>query len=212
MPRLPIYLLLDVSGSMSGEPISAVQSGIQSMVSTLSSDPQNNDIVYISIITFSDEARQIVPLTELSRFEAPQLSAQGRTCLGQALEFVASCAARDVVKSSPNRKGDYQPMAFLMTDGWATDEIEKGLTEFDKIKWGNVVACGAGNAATDELLKIAKDPRNVVALETADAASIMSFFRWVIDIVSSSSKSVGQENGDSPFELPPRPGEIKSML
>ena len=99
MPRLPIYLLLDVSGSMSGDPISAVQSGIQSMVSVLSEDPQNLDIVYISIVTFSDEVRQIVPLTELPRFEAPRLTAKGRTCLGKALEYVASCAANDIVKS-----------------------------------------------------------------------------------------------------------------
>ena len=100
-------------------------------------------------------------------------------------------------------------MVFLMTDAWATDEIEKGLAEFNKIKWGNVVACGAGNAATDELLKITK---NVVALETADSTSIMSFFNWVIDIVSSSSKSVGQMDSDSPFDLPPPPRNMKSML
>ena len=209
MPRLPIYLLLDVSGSMSGDPISAVQSGIQSMVNVLGEDPQNLDIVYISIITFSDDVKQVVPLTELPHFDAPRLSAQGRTCLGKALEFVASCADRDVVKSTPKKKGDYPPMVFLMTDAWATDEIEKGLEEFNKIKWGNVVACGAGNAATDELLKITK---NVVALETADSSSIMSFFDWVIDIVSTSSKSVGQKDADSPFDLPPPPRNMKSML
>ena len=209
MPRLPIYLVLDVSGSMSGDPISAVQSGIQSMVSTLSTDPQNNDIVYISIITFSDEVKQVIPLTELSRFEPPRLTARGRTCLGKALEFVASCAARDVVKSTPKKKGDYQPMVFLMTDAWVTDEIEQGLAEFNKIKWGNVVACGAGNAAMDELYKITK---NVVLLETVDNSSITSFFNKVIDIVSTSSKSVGLKDADSPFDLPPPPPNIKSML
>ena len=207
MPRLPVYLVLDVSGSMSGDPISAVQSGIQSVVSALKDDPTNEGVVYISIITFSDEVKEVVPLTELTRFESPELSAQGRTCLGKALEYVASCSKRDVVKSTPDRKGDYQPLVFIMTDAWATDDIEKGLSEFNKVKWGNVVACGAGNAATDELQKITT---NVVPLETADSSSIMSFFSWVIDIVSSASKSIG--DSDSPFELPPPPKNMKSML
>ena len=33
--RLPIYLLLDISGSMNGEPITAVQNGVQMVVSAL---------------------------------------------------------------------------------------------------------------------------------------------------------------------------------
>lgn len=35
MRRLPVYLLLDTSGSMSGEPIEAVKNGVQILVSTL---------------------------------------------------------------------------------------------------------------------------------------------------------------------------------
>lgn len=39
MRRLPIYLLLDTSSSMSGEPITAVQNGLDLLVSTLRQDP-----------------------------------------------------------------------------------------------------------------------------------------------------------------------------
>ena len=34
MRRLPVYLLVDTSGSMSGEPIEAVKNGVQVLVST----------------------------------------------------------------------------------------------------------------------------------------------------------------------------------
>ena len=39
MRKLPIYLLLDTSGSMHGEPIEAVKNGVDMLVSTLLSDP-----------------------------------------------------------------------------------------------------------------------------------------------------------------------------
>ena len=40
MRRLPVFLVLDTSGSMSGEPIQAVKNGVQMLVSALRQDPQ----------------------------------------------------------------------------------------------------------------------------------------------------------------------------
>ena len=183
--RLPVYLLLDVSGSMTGEPITAVQNGVQTMVSALMGDPQALESAYISVITFSNSAEQLVPLTELSQFTPPQLTAGGMTSLGEALKFVAQCADREVVKNTPEAKGDWKPLVFIMTDGGATDNVEKGLVEFRKKKWGIVVACGAGSGAdTDELSKITEA---VVSLDTTDSASIGAFFKWVSASVSCSS-------------------------
>mgnify|MGYP007025191231 CR=1 FL=1 len=41
-------------------------------------------------------------------------------------------------------KGDWKPLVFIMTDGEPTDDLNKGLAEFKKRKWGMVVACAAG--------------------------------------------------------------------
>ena len=38
--RLPVYLLLDCSGSMSGEPIEAVKQGIKALLSELENDAE----------------------------------------------------------------------------------------------------------------------------------------------------------------------------
>ena len=38
--RLPVYLLLDTSGSMMGEPIEAVRQGLRALVADLRGDPQ----------------------------------------------------------------------------------------------------------------------------------------------------------------------------
>lgn len=209
--RLPVYLLLDVSGSMTGEPITSVQNGVQIMVSALMGDPQALESAYLSVITFSNSAEQIVPLTELSQFNPPQLKAGGMTSLGEALKFVALCADREVVKNTPESKGDWKPLVFIMTDGGATDDVEKGLVEFRKKKWGIVVACGAGSGAdTAELSKITEA---VVTLDTTDSASIRAFFKWVSASVSTSSKSVGTANKEvsSLEQLPPPPPEIQIL-
>ena len=209
--RLPVYLLLDVSGSMIGEPITAVQNGVQTMVSALMGDPQALESAYLSVITFSNSAEQVVPLTELSQFNPPPLKAGGMTSLGDALKFVAQCADREVVKNTPAVKGDWKPLVFIMTDGGATDDVDKGLIEFRKKKWGIVVACGAGSGAdTSELSKITEA---VVSLDTTDSASIAAFFKWVSASVSTSSKSVGAANKEvsSLDQLPPPPPEIQIL-
>ena len=209
--RLPVYLLLDVSGSMTGEPIAAVQNGVQTMVSALMSDPQALETAYLSVITFSNSAQQIVPLTELNQFTPPELHASGLTAMGEALSLVAQCAETEVVKNTPETKGDWKPLVFIMTDGCPTDDITKGLAEFKKRKWGIVVACAAGSGADkDELSKITEA---VVSLDTADSASIAAFFKWVSASVSTSSKSVGNQNKEPSGldQLPPPPPEIQIL-
>ena len=69
MRRLPVYLLLDCSGSMYGEPIEAVKNGVQVLVSTLRQDPYALETAYLSIITFDSSAKQVTPFTELSAWQ-----------------------------------------------------------------------------------------------------------------------------------------------
>lgn len=209
--RLPVYLVLDVSGSMSGEPIAAVQNGVQTMVSALMGDPQALESACLSVITFSNSAEQVVPLTELSQFTPPQLQAGGMTSLGEALAFVAQCAEKEVVKNTPEAKGDWKPLVFIMTDGGATDDVDKGLVEFRKKKWGIVVACAAGSGANKQ--ELSKITEAVVSLDTTDSASIAAFFKWVSASVSTSSKSVGTQNKEPSGldQLPPPPPEIQIL-
>ena len=88
MRRLPVYLLLDTSGSMYGEPIEAVKNGVQTLVSTLRSDPYALETAYLSIITFNSSAQQISPLTELAAFQAPQIDARVKLLLILLLKFL----------------------------------------------------------------------------------------------------------------------------
>lgn len=108
--RLPVYLLLDCSGSMMGEPIEAVKQGVKALLSELRGDPQALETAYLSVITFDSSARQITPLTELMQFKEPEISAGGATALGGALNVLIDCVNNEVRKSTETQKGDWRPL------------------------------------------------------------------------------------------------------
>ncbi|HDC91792.1 TPA_asm: VWA domain-containing protein, partial [Klebsiella pneumoniae] len=121
MRRLPVYLLLDTSGSMHGEPIEAVKNGVQTLLTTLKQDPYALETAFVSVITFSSSAHQAVPLTDLLSFNLPSLTASGTTALGEALSLIANRIDSEVMKTTADTKGDWRPLVFLMTDGAPTD-------------------------------------------------------------------------------------------
>lgn len=212
MRRLPVYLLLDCSGSMYGDPIEAVKNGVQVLVSTLRQDPYALETAYLSIITFDSSAQQVSPLTELAAFQQPNIQASGCTALGEALALLSQKADQEVTKTTPEQKGDWKPLVFIMTDGEPTDDLNKGLAEFKKRKWGMVVACAAGSGANTDTLK--KITECVVSLDTADSATIKAFFKWVSASVSSGSMKVEATGAEATTlsELPPPPPEVNIVV
>jgi len=212
MRRLPVYLLLDTSGSMGGEPIEAVKNGVQVMISSLRGNPQAQETAYISVITFDTTANQIIPLTDLSSFQMKDIKASGGTSLGEGLKLLSNCIDKEITKTTPETKGDWKPLVFIMTDGNPTDSWQNGLSEFKKRKTGIVVACAAGTAADTNVLKQITD--NVVELATADSQSIAKFFAWVTASIGVSSTKV-EDSGKEVIglnELPPPPAELNIVV
>ena len=212
MRRLPVYLLLDTSGSMSGEPIEAVKNGVQTLISTLRSDPYALETAYLSVITFDSSSRQIVPLTELSMFQMPEIQANGATAFGEALSLLASKVSTEITKTTLEEKGDWKPIVFIMTDGGPTDNWQKGLADFKRQKFGMVVACAAGQGADTNILKQVTEI--VVQLDTADSSTIKAFFKWVSASVSTTSTKVetGGKEVTGLNELPPPPPEVNIVV
>lgn len=208
MRKLPVYLALDTSGSMVGEPIEAVKNGMKILTDALRQDPYALETAHLSVITFDSSARQVVPMSDLTSFTPPDVSASGSTCLGAALGLLAQKIDTEVTKTTADTKGDWKPMVFIMTDGGPTDDWRRGLAEFRKRKTGVVVACAAGGAADTSVLK--EITENVVTLDVADSASLKSFFRWVSASISQGSLKIdakGAEVGGL-NELPPPPPEV----
>ena len=209
--RLPVYLVLDTSGSMMGEPIAAVETGVQTLLSALRQDPYALETAYLSVITFDSNAKQLVPLTELTSFQMPSIQAGGTTALGDALTLLAKKIDSEVTKTSTEVKGDWKPLIFIMTDGGPTDNWQKGLAEFQKCKVGIVVACAAGQGADTNVLK--QITQCVVQLDTADSSTIKAFFKWVSASVSTGSQKVdGGAEMVGLGELPPPPPEVNLVV
>jgi len=117
MRRLPVYFLLDTSGSMFGEPIQALNNALSGMVNNLRSDAQALDSLWISIVTFDRDVKEVVPLTELVSFQLPEITCpqSGPTHTGKALEVLYQKVTNEIKKGSETQKGDWRPLLFLFT-------------------------------------------------------------------------------------------------
>lgn len=200
--RLPVYLLLDCSGSMGGEPIEAVKQGIKTLISELKGDPQALETSFLSIITFDSTVRQITPLTELMLFKEPELRANGATALGGALKLLAECIKNEVQTANSTKKGDWKPLVYLMTDGVPTDNLDEGIEALKDVPISNFIACGAGAYAKPETLK--KITNNVIMMNNLTAGDMAQFFAWVSSSIKMTSSSIDARAGEA-APLPPPP-------
>ena len=183
--RLPVYLLLDCSGSMSGEPIEAVKQGIKALLTELKGDPQALETACLSVITFNSTARQISPLTELMLFKEPELTAGGATALGGALHVLADCIRTEVRTSTATQKGDWKPLEFLLTDGAPTDNHDEGIEALKSVSTGNIIACAAGaNANTNTLRKITNNVLMMNNLTAGDLALLRAYAEQCVVVLA----------------------------
>ncbi|MDR2346245.1 MAG: VWA domain-containing protein [Planctomycetaceae bacterium] len=198
MRKLPIYFVLDTSESMVGEPINAVVQGLVTMLGVLRKDPYALESAYLSVITFGTEAKQLVPLTELSQFQVPKLILGSGTSLGAALLLLEKRIAVEVTKSTAQVKGDYKPLVFLMTDGEPTDRWETIADKFLKNRSLQLVAIGCGPDTNLNTLR--RITELVITGAEANQETLAKFFKWVSASVATASQSV-DKTGESKISL-----------
>ena len=211
MRRLPVYFLLDTSGSMNGEPIQALNNALSGMINTLRSDAQASETLWISIITFDKEVKEVAPLTELQSFQLPEISCppSGPTNTGKALELLFEKVNSEVRKGTPTQKGDWRPLLFIFTDGKPSDPLlySEMIPKIKSLNLGAIVGCAAGIRGNNAKLKELTD--NVVHLDTADSSTLKQFFKWVSDTIEQGNKSMGTTDS---VTLPPTPQEVNIVI
>lgn len=228
-PRLPIYILIDCSGSMI-RLMPTVQSSLGKIVSVLKYDqraaePGGAGEAYISLIPFNDDAWQ-TPLTGLRDFQLPVLQALGKTQLGMALQKLNAALDHDLV---PNQEqpdgstqyGDYRPLVFLITDGAPS---KPNPAHPEQVDWQpqarilrsrrsprplHIVALAIGPEADVAVLQQIADDNKVVMV-TGDPEqleqALMDYFDWMKDTVAATRDAYTTLHGTPPdYSLPPFP-------
>jgi uncharacterized protein YegL len=211
MRRLPVYFLLDTSGSMNGEPIQALNNALSGMINTLRSDAQALDSLWISIITFDREVKEIVPLTELADFQLPEITCpqSGPRHTGKAMEVLYEKVKNEVRKSTATQKGDWRPLLFLFTVGSPNDSMNfvEMIPKIKSLNFGVIVSCAAGYIKDDKLLKQLTE--TVVHLDSADSTTLKQFFKWVSETIEHGNKSMGLAES---VTLPAPPSEVHLVI
>lgn len=110
---LPVILLLDVSGSMSGENIKSLNEAVRDMLHVFRDSANSETDIWVSIITFGAQVSLHQPLAPADGITWGDLTASGSTPLGVALEMAkAMLEDKSVV---PSRA--YRPSVVLVSDG-----------------------------------------------------------------------------------------------
>lgn len=211
MRRLPVYLLIDTSGSMKGEPIESVKVGLETLISSLRNEPNALESVAISIITFDRDVKQIIPLTPLDELQLPEIVTpdSGPTHTGLALKLLCDKVDTEVRKGSAEQKGDWKPLLFIMTDGKPSDIAlyRQMIPEIKKRNFAYIFACAAGMKAKTEPLKELSD--NVYSLDTMDSSSFRKVFLWISHSIEIGNRSMGASDD---VILPPPPPEVNVIV
>lgn len=209
--RLLAYFLLDTSGSMNGEPIQALNNAFNGLISMLRADPQAMDTLNVSVITYDREVKNIIPLIDLASFQPIEITCpdSGPTHTGAALGMVADLVKKELVKGSLDRKGDWKPLLFIFTDGKPSDiqKYKEMVPVIKNLEFGVIVGCAAGPKADEQTLRELTD--HVVKLDTTDAVTLSSFFKWVSSSITMGGKTQGTGEG---MTLPPPPSELNIII
>lgn len=185
---LPVILLLDVSGSMSGEKICNVNDAVRDMLNTFSDTENGETEIHVAIITFGSQVKLHQSLESASAIHWQDLSADGMTPLGTALQMAkAMIEDKDVV---PSRA--YRPTVVLISDGGPNDAWEQPLNTF--INEGRSAKCDrmamAIGAGADEAVLgkfIEGTPNKLFYAE--NAKQLRDFFKFVTMSVTIRTKS-----------------------
>ncbi len=204
--RLPVYLVIDCSSSMTGDGIEAVDQGFRNLLGKLVNDPHTADIVWLSVIAFDSIPRQLIPLSPIGGYNGLPVKIGGCSNLGRAMNFVGTCIEKEVKKQTETVKGDYKPLIFLMSDGVSTDQWQKssGFINSD----ARLVACGVGSSVNLEKMK--EMTEWVIKMTDMTVDAFDQFVDFVVSVLTTASQESGEQGTD--FELKPQKKYNKIVL
>ena len=226
-PIFPIFLVIDVSSSMQGEKIQAVNEALPGIKTAIESDPVAGEIARVGIIAFSDTATPVLPLCDLQYANIPALSARGSTNFADAFR-VARTEIEAQIRAQGKGTQFHTPVIFFLSDGehttggdWAPalDALTGGESKFRP----RIVTFGFGNANATELAKISTkwtDAKSGAARHYAFmakgsdvAAQVREIIGTLVMSIKTTSQSLHPTGGgqDAGLVVQPDPGKFTAL-
>ncbi|MGL5980133.1 MAG: vWA domain-containing protein [Phocaeicola sp.] len=177
MRRLPIYLLIDTSKSVEGKSIDAVKAGIESMISTLRTEPFALETVHIGIISYSSQSQQLLPLTSLCEIIIPKLeiSTDQTFNIESGLKLLRKQVDLEVRRTTAEKKGDWRPYIFVISNKEIlNDYLESELKTF--FNFSLIFSCSIQeNGLTSKIILQEKNPLDYPLYEEKGSSTVELF-------------------------------------
>lgn len=194
-PRLACVLVLDVSGSMQGNPIRELNEGLVAYRDALCADSLAMRRVEPAIVTFGGSVQTVHDFATVDQFVPPTLVARGDTPLGEAVVQGLKLLDGRKAKYKASGIGYYRPWVFLITDGGPTDNwtAAKKAVHAGEGKAFTFFAVGVGGANLSVLRQLSvREPLVLQGLRFRD------LFLWL----SASHRSVSQSSTGTQVNIP----------
>ena len=199
-PRVACVLLLDVSGSMDGEPIAELNAGVTLYKDELSADSLASKRVEVAVVSFGGVVQTVCDFTTADSFQPPVLTASGNTPMGAAIREAVEMLRRRKDAYRANAIKFYRPWIFLITDGGPTDEWKSAaelVKQGEADKAFSFFGVGVAGANMDVLKQICvRAPVHLKGL------GFRKLFLWL----SSSMMKVSASKPDEGVQLTPPTG------
>jgi uncharacterized protein YegL len=175
---LPVIVMADVSSSMEGDKIRALNSGLSEMITILRDFENPSASIRVSVVTFGDTVQAVVPMMDPAQISIPHLEANGLTPMGEAFKVVH----RMVKDTAIVPTNSFAPTIALLTDGQPTDDYKPALRDFltdDRTRKATRFAMAIGDDADEAMLREFLANPEATVFRSHEPEKIRSFLRQV---------------------------------
>ena len=204
-PRAPCVLVLDTSGSMSGQPIQELNDGLRTYQRELVADSLAARRVELAVVRFGGGVELVQDFVSPAHYVPSELPAEGETPMAAAVIRASHLLEQRKSVYRANGISYYRPWVFLFTDGEPTDDLERWKLAQEAVRRGEAdgkftfFAFGVAGANFTKLSELT-GARSPLQLK---GTTFREFFLWL----SNSQRRVSQSTVGANVRLLPPTGD-----
>ncbi|MGK2879493.1 MAG: vWA domain-containing protein [Mycobacterium sp.] len=196
-PRVACVVLADVSGSMRGEPIAALERGYAAFCNYLNTESLASKRVEVAVVTFGSAATVLVPMQEARELQPTRFEVSGTTNMAAGIHL-----SLDIIEDRKNTYKAaglqyYRPWILVLTDGEPNpkgfNDAVARLNAVEQARGVTVFAVGAGPYVNYQMLSRLSTQRGPAPLE---GLRYEELFEWLSASLSNVSNSTDFARND----------------